>query len=283
MNVSFRLATEADLDVIDDILVTAYQFQGSRKEMLRIEYLPMQRDGWWLALADGLPVGFGGAVNYGTWSSIGMVCVYPEWQGSGIGGKLVNRILTWELERDCRSLVLEANPKAVSLYTRLSFKEEGITLRFRRDDLPESFEPSPRVTRLQAEDMPALAAFDARYFGGDRTKILVCHFQEYSEGVFVIHDLTGQITGYLVAQPNGFLGPWVASHVDDAEQLLVHAISFTPEQGAGLWIPATNEAGITLLKRYQFREQGYNSFMCYGAPSPGEREMIYALASPALG
>jgi ribosomal protein S18 acetylase RimI-like enzyme len=90
MNASFRLCTEADLVVADDILVAAYQFKGSRKKLL-YHYLSLQPDGWWLALVDGNPVGFGGAVDYGAFSSVGMLSVYPSWQRRGIGEALTKQ------------------------------------------------------------------------------------------------------------------------------------------------------------------------------------------------
>jgi predicted N-acetyltransferase YhbS len=282
MNVSFRLATEADLDIIDDILVTAYKFSGSRKEMLSTYYLSVQTDGWWLALIDGKPVGFGGAVDYGTFCSAGMLCVYPEWQRHGIGEAFGRHIVASCEARGCPTIICEARPEVAHLYKRFGVLEEGTTPQMVLDELPAGLPSFPGVTHLQAEDIPAVAAFDARYFGGDRTKILVSHFQAHPESVFVTRDELGQITGYLFAR-SGVLGPWVASNVGDAERLLVQALSLPFERTPGLSIPAANEAGIALLKRYQFREREQDIFMRYGAPYPGQRAMIYAQASPALG
>src|SRR5258707_10230136 len=91
MNLSFRICTEADLAAADDILVAAYQFKGSRKNLLR-HYLSLQPDGWWLALVDGNPIGFGRPVDYGAFSSVGVLSVDPSWQRRGIGEPLTKQI-----------------------------------------------------------------------------------------------------------------------------------------------------------------------------------------------
>lgn len=282
MNVSFRLCTEADLAAADDILVAAYQFKGSRKALLR-RYLSLQPDGWWLALVDGKPVGFGGAVDYGAFSSAGMFSVYPSWQRRGIGEALTKEILAWGKARACPTMILEAEEQAISLYARQGFVEEGTTLKMLRGELRLGMQSTPGADVMQVTDIPELVAFDTQYFGVGRAKVLISHLKENPGRAFVTRGDAGQITGYLFAQPR-MLGPWVAGTASDAEQLLVHALSLPFESGPSVTIPATNEDGLELLRRYSFSQQGITHYMRRGAPlQRGQRAMIYAQASSALG
>ena len=282
MNLSFRICTEADLAAADDILVAAYQFKGSRKKLLR-HYLSLQLDGWWLALVDGNPVGFGGAVYYGAFSSVGMLSVYPSWQRRGIGEALTKQILAWCEERGCPTMILEAEEEAVSLYARLGFVEEDTTPQMLLDEPRLDMQASPGVEIMQAKDIPELAAFDTPYFGAERTKVLFSHLRENPGRAFVTRNDMGQITGYLFAQPR-MLGPWVASTASEAEKLLVQALSLPFENGPSVSIPAMNEEGLQLLRRYHFSQRSVEHYMRCGAPlQSGQRAMIYAQASPALG
>ncbi len=95
MDISFRLiTTEEDIDQADQLLVAAYEFPASRRATVQ-EYWTFQPDGWWLVLIKGRAVGYGGAVNYGTFCSIGMLSVLPAMQDQGIGTALMHYIMEW--------------------------------------------------------------------------------------------------------------------------------------------------------------------------------------------
>lgn len=281
MNISFRLATEADLDVIDVILVSAYQFKSSRKKMLRF-YLALQPDGWWLALVDGTPVGFGGAVDYGRFSSVGMFSVSPAWQRRGIGQALTEQVLTWGEARHCPSMILEAEDLAVSLYAWYGFMEADRTLLLLRDEAGRKVSPSTKAEIIQPGDLPDLVVFDMPYFGAERAKIFTSLLQEHPGRALLTRDEQGQISGYLFASFRT-LGPWIARTPEVAETLLLHALTLPFEHGPDVTIPAANNAGIQLLKRYQFRQLSVMRYMWRGASVQTQRVLIYAETSPALG
>ena len=153
MNISFRLLTEAELDVASDILAAAYHFTGDHSEMVR-DILALQPDGWWLALADGAPVGYGGAVDYGAFGYIGMLSIYPSMQNQGIGTALTRHILQWGEERACPTMLLDADERAARLYTRLGFIEEDITYLFHRKASATRLQALSSVAVLQPTDIP---------------------------------------------------------------------------------------------------------------------------------
>ncbi len=282
MNLSFRICTETDLELADHPFVAAYEFTQSRKALLYQHWL-LQPDGWWLASLDEQPVGFGGAVDYGPFSYIGMIAVHPSVQHRGIGTALMQQILAWGDARGCPTMLLDADEQAVSLYKRLGFIEETTIPKFiqtKRITLPQL---SSHIQKLQGADIPDVAAFDAPYFGANRAKVLASHLKESPEGAFVSRTKTGQITGYIFTEPR-FLGPWVASSVEVAEQLLIRALLLPFADNLSVTLPISNQEGQRLLKRYGFVQRDVNFYMRRGAPAPFRQpDMLYGEASSALG
>ena len=281
MNISFRLCTEADLEIADKILVAAYQFPMSRLALIRDYYLRVQPDGWWLAIADNEPVGFGGAVDYGTCTSIGMLSILPEWQRRGIGTALMEHILSWCEVRQSPTQILEAEEGAVSLYERVGFKLEEITFQMALET-PPLLQMSPALPHINDQNLAAIKSFDSLYFDADRSNVLYAHWLHNPGRAFVTHDQQGQVTGYLIAR-SSMLGPWIAANVQDAERLLIQALALPFKNSPFIAIPSSNKAGLALLYRHHFQQQGTNIFMQRGKPFSGMRSHIYGQASPALG
>jgi len=282
MNLSFRLCTQGDIPLANRVLVQAYNFTDNREALLH-DYWLLQPDGWWLAFVDDTPVGFGGAVDYVLFSSIGMICVLPAFQGRGIGEALTRQILSWCKERGCPTMLLEANQKAVSLYKRLGFVEEELTLFCSVKDFPQENTLPESIALFREEDLPEVVRFDAQYFGADREKIFALYVTKNPERAFVLRDPTGMITGYLVAQPHS-LGPWVASTPEDAKKLLLAAFTLSFPRGISNTFPASNQAGRELLQRYGFQEATPSCHMRLGVPVQAmQRSMIYGQGSMAIG
>jgi GNAT superfamily N-acetyltransferase len=283
MNISFRLLTEAELDVADHMLVAAYQFSQSRKGVV-CQYWTFQPDGWWLVLADGEPVGYGGAVDYGAFSSIGMLSVTPDMQRRGVGQALMEHIMAWCVARGCHTMLLEANEKSASLYRRLGFVEEDLTLDFSQEEqtMPQDFSADGSISLLRPEDIPAIVSFDATYFGADRSRILVAGAKIAADRLFVARNKSSDVTGYVIAK-SSYLGPWVASTSESAEKLLNRVLALPIAGARSLSIPRMNREGIHLLEQYGFRQKRSMFHMRYGSPVPRHRDRIFALTSPALG
>jgi len=283
-HITIRHLTEADLDAASDILVAAYDNPASRVVTLR-RYLSLQPDGWLLALLDGHPAGMGGAVNYGPFASIGSVGVRPEARRRGIARALMDRLLAW-LEAAGRPVaVLVATEGGAPLYTRLGFEEDGATLVFRRDEAAPRPEPrfSARVSVLRADDLPALARFDAPIFGASRPAALASYVADDPRRALVARDGTGAITGYLVAQQQT-LGPWAARTSEDAEALLAHALTLPFDGVARAIVPSANGDAARLLHRYGFGEPFPLRHMRRGGvAAPGRPAMLYGLSGFALG
>ena len=75
--------SQADLDVVDEIVKAAYNVPRSRRDTL-YQYLQLQPDGAFVVKEDSIVVGFGAALDYGMFAYIGLMSVHPSAKtGSG--------------------------------------------------------------------------------------------------------------------------------------------------------------------------------------------------------
>src|SRR5512136_2677608 len=117
MEISIRNLSAADIEAADRIAQAAFGTPENRvAEMQR--FLEMQPDGWFVAEQSGLLLGMVGAVDYGAFAYIGMMVVWPEFQGRGIGRLLMERLLGWLDQRGTPSL-LDATEMGYPLYKKL--------------------------------------------------------------------------------------------------------------------------------------------------------------------
>lgn len=288
MNLSIRRLTEADLDSASAVLNAAYDSPpGQPTELPRC--LKLQPDGWRLAAFDGLTVGVGGAVDYGPFSYIGLVGVLPEMQRHGIGRALMEHLIDWLHARRCPSILLDASVAGAPLYDRLGFvTDDRATLLYRDSVNALAFPPPPPhyrelVSEMQENDFPAVVAFDWPRFGAQRPAVLASYLADHAHRAFVARNQDGKISGFLIAQERR-IGPWVAESYDDAERLLIHALTLPFEDNVPLTIiPACNRNAERLLTRYGFRPLRTLHHMRLGSPVRRERIKIYGQASFALG
>ncbi len=282
MGITIRNLSSADINAANDILVAAFASPRTFHQDLN-RYLAFQRDGWFLAIMDGRPVGMAGAINYGSFAYVGMVGVVPDAQRQGIGVALMNHLLAWLDERKCPIAVLDASEAGAPMYTHLGFIETDQTLVLLRDTATTIASPNERVRRMRESDLPGVAAFDAPIFGVQRGAILRACFAEYSDRAFVAHDDAGQVAGYLIAQEQT-LGPWIARDVTYAEALLVAAQSMTYPEGMRALVPVQNQAAMNLLTRCGFTVSRTQHHMQRGEGTvPGNRSMLYGQISLAIG
>jgi GNAT superfamily N-acetyltransferase len=281
MTIEIHTLTAADLDRADAIQQAAYG-GGSRKDRLQL-YLSLQPDGWLLATLDGEPAGIAGGTNYGTVGHIGLVAVDPSKQRRGVALALMEYLLGWFAEQRCPVIQLDASDAGAPLYRKLGFVEDEKTLGFTQDDCALRPAQSERVGHLRGADIPALAAFDAPIFGGDRAAVFAAALAEAPERAFVARDAAGQISGYLFAQPQ-VLGPWAARTPADAEALLAVALTLPFDGAIRTLTPGSNADAAKLLMRYGFSPRRMLRRMRRGgAAAAGRRSLLYGQTSLAIG
>lgn len=282
MNLEIRTLTEADLDAADHIRQAAFhRTQSARAELAA--YLSLQPDGRFLALVDGAPVGMVGAIDYGAFAYIGTMAVLETWQRRGIGKALMERLLEWLAARGCPMSRLDASVAGQRLYPKLGFVTDEQTLMFKSQNAASITHIPGRVRVARAQDLGALIEFDAPIFGARRAKVLEHYYAWLKERVFVAHDETGQLAGYLFAQTHS-LGPWAARRAQDAAALLSAALSLRYAAPPVARVPSSNLAAADLLERNGFQIIETLAHMRRGGDKmPGDHTQLSALASFALG
>src|SRR2546430_1350957 len=201
MHTSIHPFTEAELEITNEMLKAAYNVPLSRKESL-YRYLSLQSDGAFVAKHEDTVIGFGGAMDYGSFAYIGLMAVHPRMQKRGVGGLILERLLAWLDERRCQTALLDASPVGAPLYKGYGFTAEDTTVVLRltqRVCLPHQL--SEGVSLLSEADIPAVVAFDTPHFGADRQAILTSYWADDPQRAFIVHDSNRQITGYFFAQP----------------------------------------------------------------------------------
>ena len=284
MSLSISPLTNADLTETAEVVKAAYNVPYSRKDSLQL-YLALPSGGSFIAKNNGSVVGFGGVLDYGPFAYIGLMSVHPSMQKQGIGGLLLERLLSWLAARACPTILLDASSAGAPLYTRYAFTENDITVVMQQTQhIPPPQHLPTGVSVLAEQDFSALVAFDAPSFGAERGAVLASYRAANPERVLIVRDLHGQITGYLIVQAT-VLGPWVARTSEDAERLLIHALALYNNEGqSSVFVSANNSAAIQLLTRYGFSQQRDLSHMYKGKPvERSRRTAIFGQTSLGLG
>ena len=120
-----RPMREEDLDAVIAIELHVYEFPwtlGIFRDCLRAGYCC-----WVMTLAEQL-IGYGVTSVAVDECHVLNVCIHPQWQGQGLGHKLVRRLLNLASQRGAETAFLEvrqSNSAARALYRRLGFIEVG--------------------------------------------------------------------------------------------------------------------------------------------------------------
>ncbi len=283
MTFSLHLLLESDLDAVDEVIMAAYNVPSSRKDTLQ-QYLELQPDGAFVVMDNDKVVGFGATLDYNIFAYIGLMSVHPSAQKRGVGRLLMDTLLAYLAKRQCRTVLLDANHAGTPLYRQYDFVEDDRTLHMRHAQnivIPSTHSES--LSHLKGEDFTQLAAFDATYFGASRVALLASYYAQEPKRVFVTRERNGDITGYLIAQART-IGPWVASSLKDAEQLLAHALTLPYTTEPTVFVSARNTDAFALLTQYGFVQARSLSHMRKGLPvGRGRATELYGQASLGFG
>jgi GNAT superfamily N-acetyltransferase len=121
-------------------------------------------------------VGTAIGIDYGAFSWIAMMLVDPAYRGRGLGRRLLQAAL--DAVPAHTPVRLDATPAGRPLYRAHGFEDEATLTRWVAETpirVPEAADGAGNasaVRRLSADDLPGVAAFDARVFGGSRRAVL---------------------------------------------------------------------------------------------------------------
>lgn len=222
--------------------------------------------------------------SHGTeFASIGMVIVAPDWQGQGIGRKLMAMAMA-ELAK--RNLLLCATDSGKALYARLGFTPVGAISQHQgsvfRPKLM-ALASGERIRPLGARDGAKLAALGARAVGMPRATVLAA-LTEVAECVVI--DRYDELIGFAMLRRFGLgyaIGPVVAPDIERAKALISHwtgtyagafvRIDVPSASGLGPWL---DEQGVLQVDTVMAMVRGE-------APLGDSVMRQYAIINQALG
>ncbi|HEY1151112.1 MAG TPA: GNAT family N-acetyltransferase, partial [Pseudoduganella sp.] len=151
-----------------------------------------------------------------------MVIVSPDWQGRGIGKKLMQMVLG---ELGQRTVLLHATEAGKALYESYGFtaiggvhQHQGTVFKTPLLPLP----PEERIRPLGARDAAKIAALGARASGMPRATVLAA-LQNIAEGVVI--DRCDEVIGVALLRRFGHgyaIGPAIAPDIGRAKALIAH-------------------------------------------------------------
>ena len=215
-------------------------------------------------------------------ATLGMVIVAPELQRSGIGRRLMAKVLE---DIGPRRIQLVATREGQPLYESLGFDVTG-EITQRSGILDAGAEPvviGAAVRSFEAADLPAIHALDFGASGVDRSDMLA-GLLPVSEGFVAVRD--GLLAGYALSRDFGrgrVVGPIVADDEDAALALLSTAMLKT---GGFLRadVPSYASQLIAWLELAGLRQGSTAQVMQRGPETrTADRPRIFGLASQALG
>lgn len=175
--------------------------------------LAIEPDGCWVYEINGLVVGSGTAICYGTdlaW--IGMVLTLPEFRRRGIAREMMRHAVTFCGERGVRVVKLDGTTMGRPLYEQFGFVVEEPIERW--GCMAAS---AGAVNEASPGDLPRAVEIDREAFGADRSFVLERLARQFRA------EFLGCPDGYVLARPGSkahYLGPCAARNAAAAESLI---------------------------------------------------------------
>ncbi|WP_166179363.1 GNAT family N-acetyltransferase [Rubrobacter tropicus] len=230
------------------------------------------------AEAGGEVVGIGFGTRNGAVGWIGLVCVRPAYQGSGIGAAITERVAKLMEERGCRTLILTATEMGRRVYERLGFSTETHYRGFAGPGLEPGPLP-PGLRRMRPEDLPSVCDLDRRMTGEDRGHLL----RALAGPGWVVEGEDGRVRGYYLPVPWGG-GPLITPDPTVAKALTRLARTLVgPDETARFWITEMNGACLGLMEEMGFQAVRRLPRMARGEPLPWRPESLWGLFSLGKG
>lgn len=285
--VLIRLWAERDISYIAESI----QHEGWRHTRNDVDrcwrYEPK---GCFIAEVQGKLVGHVFSIRYGKTGWIGLLIVNPEERGKGVGKMLMQNAIAYLQEAGAETIRLEAVEKAIQLYSRLGFKEEFDSLRFRkklkREDEPK-INLRTGIRRIQREDFEDVSKFDSQYFGSGRRHVLQSLYEDNPQLCYIAKE-DRKTRGFIMGrktQAAHWIGPWISQDSETAEGLLNAFIDALEEETElRLGMPALNTEGVSLMRELNFELTGKSVRMVLGKQQhKGDLEGVYGIGGPEKG
>jgi GNAT superfamily N-acetyltransferase len=241
-----------------------------------------------VAVADGEVIGTALWWPYGdAFATIGLVIVADEFQGLGLGKRLMNTAMA---ACEGRSTLLNATTAGLPLYEKLGFAAIGGIEQRQGVPVPgPGLIPGPELGEGDAvelgssDDLPAVSALDALAAGMGRSALLASLL---ADGELLLLKKDGALVGYTIVRRFGrgkVIGPVVAPDTTAVRNLVFAAVArhgedflridVTQDEALCSWLDGI---GLTRVDSVVTMVRGT-------APERNPAAQVFALASQALG
>ena len=240
-----------------------------------------------VAVMDDHIVGTITAINYeNTVAWIGMMLVDKDYRGRGIAKLLL--LAAIDKLNKCLSIKLDATPAGRPVYLKLGFRDEYTLYRMTRPSVSNIY-PSDlpfKTEQIKPADIPAVAAFDKKVFGADRTELIRHLYESYPALAWLIKD-NNRIAGFCLGrrgQNFTQIGPVYASSSSGAKVLIQSAINQLTGQALVVDVAAAKSDIKEWLETCGFISQRpFERMYLRNNPHPGIIESQYLISGPELG
>lgn len=236
-------------------------------------------------------IGSGSAVSYdGQFGFMGFFIVKPEYRGKGMGGQL------WLAMRDTLKARLKQGT-AIGIdgvfnmqhtYAKTGFVFSHRTLRMEgiaKNQFEKTTGNGAVIALVADEDIEALTAADARWFGCQRQRFLSA-WLEMKDSHSLIYKNASMILGYGTIRPcqKGYkIGPLFAANAEIADQLYLALTAKAAGQVVYLDVPEINNAAMALAAKHKLSESFGCARMYLGAAPALDYNQIYGVTTFELG
>ena len=278
-----RIRTMASDDIDFALTLTNTERWSSTKRDFE-ELLEYDPHGCFVGEIESKPMGMVCAVSYGKFGFIGNLIVLESCRGQQWGKTLMEYGMHYLSTRGVKSILLDAVPKALSLYERLGFRKICKSLRL---EGTISGKISEHVRNMKQEDLVQISDIDATLFGGRRSRFLSMRFSAYPEDCKVLVADAG-VQGYIMGSTTANsvrIGPWAMKEPDtSAEHLLLSFGKDTTGEILKIGVLERNSRALDLLYKYGFKAKSFSWRMVYGEDTEAtQSNSLYAICSPARG
>ncbi|CRM29010.1 GNAT family N-acetyltransferase [Pseudomonas sp. 24 R 17] len=218
----------------------------------------------------------------GDYATIGLVIVSNDYQGQGIGRRLMEKALA---ACDSRTPLLNATLAGAPLYASQGFVEFGRVQQHQGQALvPDlvALAPGESCRALGAEDHATLLALAKAASGLDRREVLRDLQVEQAVGI----ERDGQLRGFALLRPFGrgrCIGPVVAENLNQAKHLIAALLAQVPDTFVRIDIPVV--CGLSdWLESAGLKNIDTVAQMALGTPPQASQGVYpFALITQAIG
>jgi ribosomal protein S18 acetylase RimI-like enzyme len=273
---AITVMNESDIDFALE-LTTSENWGNVAADFQRL--LTLEPGGCFVARIDGQPVGMITTTTHGELGFIGSLIVRRQLRGRGIGGRLLQRAMSYLNSHGVTTQELDGVFAAVSLYRRYGFQDKYLSLRFRGVAAATDF----RTTEAPAPDGDKILRLDRELTGLNRARVIGRLLDDCTA---MTSGIEGKLTGYAVVrrQAGGLLscGPIIATSPLAAEELLHWLCRRYAGRTFGVGVPEGNRVMVRLLQRLAFKYLEPSLRMYHGR-YVGYEDCVYGIISPEKG